>query len=206
MQVGPVGDLKWSYLSFYGACRSLWPLNLQCKGSFEPMKSITFWGFQRITAWNCHFCPPGLSIFTRPWYLLRATCFPSHVARTTIVRIKQVSNTGGKRSFKQWFWQSRPHVGGCINAHLDKINALGRLDKINECNPIWMLYFWSYELLSSKFLLQTDRHMANGPCIHMYFQWAENDLSLCQQVGAPVWYYLTLPFKFLWLFYMVKIS
>ena len=48
-------------------------------------------------------------------------------------------------------------MGWCINAHLDKINAPGRLDKINECNPIWMLYFWSYELLFRKSLLQTDK-------------------------------------------------
>ena len=63
MQVALVGDLKWSYLSFYEAYRPLWPLNLQCKGSFGAIKSIIFWVFQTITPWNCHF------VSTRAIYL-----------------------------------------------------------------------------------------------------------------------------------------
>ncbi len=55
-QVGsPGGRSEWPYLSFYEAYRPLWPLNLQCKGSFGAIRSITFWIFQAITPRNCHF-------------------------------------------------------------------------------------------------------------------------------------------------------
>ena len=64
-----MGDLKWPYLSLCEAYRSLWPLNLQCKRSFGPIKSIRFWVFQTSIV---SLCPPGLPIFTQGYLVFKS--------------------------------------------------------------------------------------------------------------------------------------
>ena len=50
----------------------LWPLDLHCKGSFGPIKSITFWVFQSLTSKIVILCLPGPQIFTQGYPVLES--------------------------------------------------------------------------------------------------------------------------------------